>query len=101
MGRSKIKGSLDENSKHYKEFVDVGYDKSDTELLVQHIHDGYDLLKMNERPSNGHCYKQFNIYMDLGKNKKRNFVTAWSIDKEGDNPRFVTAYRKSQKKKED
>ena len=35
----------------------------------------------------------FRINMDLGIDKKQKFITAWSVDKKGDKPRFLTAYR--------
>lgn len=37
--------------------------------------------------------KRFQIYMELGIEKKKRFGTAWILDSEDSKPRIVTAFR--------
>lgn len=92
---------LNPEKKHWPEFAEVGYRETDSELLMQHIHDGYDLFNAKESAPGKHCHRKFTISMDLGVTEKRNFVTAWAIENEGEQPKFVTAYREDPKRKED
>ena len=100
--KDKMSGwSLNPERKHFHEFAEVGYTSSDSDLLMQHIHEGYDPSKAIEDDPGDHCYRKFSISMELGVTEKRNFVTAWAVEKEGDKPKYVTAYREDPKRKED
>lgn len=95
------KWNLNPEKKHFHEFEEVGYTPSDADLLMQHIHEGYDLSKARDDDPGDHCHRKFSISMELGVTEKRNFVTAWAVEKDGEEPKFVTAYREDPKRKED
>ena len=85
---------LEPEKKHSKDFFDVGYTVKDSLLLK------YDILKqvdeknvVNIRPGHKEPEIKFSIFMDLGVTKKKRFRTVWQIDKPGDIPKIVTAYR--------
>ena len=83
---------LDPEKKHAKEFFDVGYQPSDSDLLFRHIEEGFDMgRKIGERKSEMGD-DQFCIPMKLGVTEKRMFSTAWQIDKGALEPKLVTAY---------
>lgn len=67
--------------------------------MLNQIADGF--IKGNKiyDRKNDFVYDSFRIDMMLGISKKRNFRTAWSIDKKGGKPRFVTAFRYEEKNK--
>lgn len=92
---------LKPGTKHSKEFFDVGYKPSDKDRLIRDINDGYDQSKVVPRGSDSRNYLKYEVEMELGVTKKRNFVTSWSIAHEGDQPKFVTAYRRKPKQKGD
>ncbi len=92
---------LDPEKKHFHEFAEVGYGKGDSDLLMQHINEGYDISKAKESDPGTYCYRKFTISMDLGITEKRNFVTAWGVKKEGEEPFFITAHREDPKRRED
>lgn len=92
---------LKPGAKHSDDFFNVGYEASDSELLIQHINDGYDIHKAVDREPNTMNYRTFEVEMELGVTEKKKFVTGWSIRAEGEQPRFTTAYRRSSKKKGD
>lgn len=83
---------LNPEKKHSKDFFDVGYKESDSELLFKHIEDGFDMSKRVGDRISERGQAQFRIPMNLGVLKKKVFTTAWQIDKEGDPPKLTSAY---------
>lgn len=83
---------LDPNGKHSKEFFDVGYTVDDSDLLFQHIEEGFDMnKKIGERMSQRGEH-QFSIPIKLGVTTKQIFNTAWQIDDSSIEPRLITIY---------
>lgn len=82
---------LNPEKPHAKEFFDVGYKQSDSDLLFSHIEDGYDYSKRrnNQKLEYG---ERFEIPMLLGVTSKKMFNTGWQIDNGKNEPKFVTAY---------
>ena len=91
---------LDPEKPHAKEFFDVGYKQSDSDLLFQHIEEGFDLSKRTGTRKNERGQEQFRIPMMLGVVQKKSFTTSWQIDKEGDMPKLTSAYRDRRSKGE-
>lgn len=91
---------LDPKQPHSKEFFDVGYKESDSDLLFRHIEEGYDLSKRTGMRKNDRGQEQFRIPMSLGVTRKKSFTTSWQIDKEGDQPKLTSAYRDRRSKGE-
>lgn len=93
---SKIVGfMLSPNSKHYQEFVDVGYNKDNPEhpeRLKNDILKNFDYNKAIDHEYTKHGHK-FSIMMPLGVDVKRTFRTVWQIDNGKTEPRIVSAYR--------
>lgn len=83
---------LSPDKKHSKEFFDVGYKESDSELLLRDIERGFDLSKKGPDRLNDRGDTQFAIPMELGVTQTRLFNTGWQIDKGTSEPKFVTAY---------
>lgn len=85
---------LKPGAKHSAEFFDVGFSVGDDELLKRQLLNAFDIEKaiFNE-PKDGE-FANFYFYAYLGVTKKKRFKIVWRIDKEGDIPRFITAYRK-------
>ena len=83
---------LKPGAKHSKEFFDVGYSTDDYIKLYEDIASQFDMkkAKYDEKSKFG---RGFSMDMQLGITKKRTFKTVWQIDKEGDKPRLITAYR--------
>lgn len=84
---------LKPGAKHSREFFDSGYTESDGEQLVKDITEQFDMDKAVEWREGYNGSEQFVIYMWLRENKKR-FKTVWQIDRPGDIPRIISAYRK-------
>lgn len=84
---------LKPGAKHSKEFFDVGYSVDDCERLFNDISQEFDIEKAEFDRVSEDGAQSFVIEMQLGVTKKKTFKTAWRIDKEGEKPRFVTAYR--------
>lgn len=53
----------------------------------------FDMSKAVDISENNDGSTKFNIYMKLGVTKERIFCTGWRIDKPGDAPRIITAFR--------
>lgn len=83
---------LDPEKKHSKEFFDVGYKPSDSDLLFSHIEQGFDLNKKIWERFNSDGARQFVIPMELGVTTTRLFNTSWQVDKDSDTPKLVSAY---------
>lgn len=84
---------LKPDSKHYAEFVSVGYSRDNPGRLEQDLLEG---LKNNEAERfdpNEYGNTTYNVYMMLGVTSKARFRTSWQIDKGTDFPRFITAHR--------
>lgn len=47
--------------------------------------------------NNKYLHENFYIRMDLGVETKQNFKTVWGVQRKGDKPIFVTAYRNNEK----
>ena len=86
---------LKPGAKHSKEFFDVGYTENDVEKLNKDIEAQFDETKAVEFRYSGD-FIEFNIYMQLGVNKKKRFRTVWRKDTPDKKPRFITAYRKDE-----
>lgn len=93
----KISGyCLKPGAKHADEFFAVGYtdSESDQKRLRRNILGQYDRAKANSHRSLTDGGESFTIPMRLGTGSKaRTFRTVWQIDKKGDKPRFISAYR--------
>lgn len=83
--------------KHYKDFIDVGYDKNNPDQLRQDLLKGLAENKAEVSEPNSHGEIRITVYMKLGVTKKRTFRTGWQIDKGTIHPKFVTAYRNNPK----
>lgn len=90
---------LDANSKHGKDFLNVGYSRDNPEQLRNDILDSFDNRKdaITEETSWG---KRIIYYQDFGISKQRRFKFVWQYDNENerDLPKLITAYREDLKK---
>lgn len=84
---------LNPEKPHAKEFFDVGYKQSDSDLLFRHIEEGFDVDRKTGMRKNDKGQEQFRISMNLGVTRKKAFTTSWQIDQEGDRPKLTSAYR--------
>ncbi|MBR1677318.1 MAG: phage minor capsid protein [Clostridia bacterium] len=87
---------LKPGAKHADEFFAVGYtdSESDQRRLRRNILGQYDKSKADSSKNLTDGGESFTIPMMLGTgSKKRTFRTVWQIDRKGDKPRFITAYR--------
>ncbi len=84
---------LKEGTKHFIEFSNVGYTRSDGERLKSDIAENFDYSKAVEKKT-VEGSERFNVYMDLGVGKTKRFRTVWQKDTPDSIPRFITAYRK-------
>ncbi len=86
---------LKPGAKHYLDFEKVGYTSEDADLLKQDILNGFSENEMAEYQKNEKTgVVTFNVYMMLGKTKKKRFCTGWQIDAGSDFPRLITGFRK-------
>lgn len=85
---------LKPGAKHANDFFDVGYTTEDVRLLRYDIARQFDISKAVSRTNNGYGAENFDIIMQLGKEKKGRFITGWQIDNVGDLPRIITGYRR-------
>ena len=91
---------LNPEKPHAKEFFDVGYKESDSDLLFRHIEEGFDMAKRIGIRHTESGEEQFRIPMKLGITQKRTFTTSWQIDKDGNVPKLTSAYRDRRNKGE-
>lgn len=90
----KFKGYfLKPGAKHADQFFRVGYTENDVLQLRYDIARQFDMGKAVDVLENNDGSTKFNIYMKLGATKERTFCTGWRIDKPGDTPRIITAFR--------
>lgn len=86
---------LKPGAKHAKEFFDVGYHKTDRDLLNADIYELFDEKKKVESVFLADGAEKFCVYMRLGAGeKKKLFRTVWIKDTPESKPRLVTAYRR-------
>ena len=84
---------LKSGAKHADQFFNVGYTEKDVLQLRYDIARQFDMSKAVDISGNNDGSTKFNIYMKLGATKERIFCTGWRIDKPGDAPRIITAFR--------
>ena len=88
-----VKYLLKPETKHYEEFIAVGYSKNDPDRLKSDLLNGLQSNRAKVYEANKHGNTAYEVDMTLGITTKARFRTAWQIDKGSDSPRFVTAYR--------
>ena len=98
---AKIEGfCLRPDSKHYSDFVYVGYTVQDWERLrADLIEDFRNGKRTDIHGGNRKGDICFNIYTDLGVTRRRTFCTGWQIDKGDNKARFITAFDKKRGEK--
>ena len=84
---------LKSGAKHADQFFNVGYTEKDVLQLRYDIARQFDMSKAVDISENNDGSTKFNIYMKLGVTEERIFCTGWRIDKPGDAPRIITAFR--------
>lgn len=87
---------LNPAQKHSQEFFDVGYTKEDSLKLRYDIAKQFDVSKAVNREVMDNGVVRFNIYMNLGTQKKKRFRTCWRMDTESSIPRIITAFRENE-----
>lgn len=85
---------LKPGAKHSQDFFDVGYSKDNPTQLRYDIAKAFDMSKAVNRAVDKNGVETFNIYMHLGVDEKKQFLTGWQIDAPGQKPRIITAFRK-------
>lgn len=89
---------LKPGAKHSKEFFDVGYTEQDIEKLATDIFEQYDEEKRTDVRAKDDGAESFVVYMQLGKEDRKNFITVWLKESGNAKPRLTTAYRIKDKK---
>ena len=84
---------LKPGAKHSKEFFDVGYTEQDIEKLAADIFEQYDEEKRTDFRSKDDGAESFVVYMQLGKEDRKSFITVWLKEPGNAKPRLTTAYR--------
>lgn len=93
---------LKPETKHSKDFFDVGYTEKDGKRLFQDLADGFDLSKaIDSRRDEITSYDTISIPMKLGVEESRTFRTVWRNDGIDDTYRFITAYVDRKLKEDD
>lgn len=87
---------LKPGAKHAQDFFAVGYTRDNSLQLRYDMAKQFDISKAFDRETDESGVETFNIYMKLGVNKEKSFLTGWRIDKPGDKPRIITAFRKDE-----
>ena len=80
-------------AKHSKEFFDVGYTEQDIEKLAADIFEQYDEEKRTDFRAKDDGAESFVVYMQLGKEDRKSFITVWLKEPGNAKPRLTTAYR--------
>ena len=88
---------LKPGAKHASDFFGVGYTENDSLRLSYDIARQFDMNNAVEYKTLENGAIRFNIYMYLGIDDSKLFVTGWIIDQPGDIPRITTAFRKGPK----
>ena len=84
---------LKPGAKHSKEFFDVGYTGHDIEKLATDIFEQYDEEKRTDFRAKDDGAESFVVYMQLGKEDRKSFITVWLKGPGNAKPRLTTAYR--------
>lgn len=84
---------LKPGAKHSKEFFDVGYTEQDIEKLATDIFEQYDEEKRTDFRAKDDGTESFVVYMQLGKEDRKSFITVWLKEPGNAKPRLTTAYR--------
>ena len=84
---------LKPGAKHSKEFFDVGYTEQDIEKLATDIFEQYDEEKRTDFRAKDDGAESFVVYMQLGKEGRKSFITVWLKEPGNAKPRLTTAYR--------
>lgn len=84
---------LKPGAKHSKEFFDVGYTEQDIEKLATDIFEQYDQEKRTDFRAKDDGAESFVVYMQLGKEDRKSFITVWLKEPGNAKPRLTTAYR--------
>lgn len=84
---------LKPGAKHSKEFFDVGYIEQDIEKLATDIFEQYDEEKRTDFRAKDNGPESFVVYMQLGKEERKSFITVWLKEPGNAKPRLTTAYR--------
>lgn len=84
---------LTPGAKHSKEFFDVGYTEQDIEKLATDIFEQYDEEKRTDFRAKDDGAESFVVYMQLGKEDRKSFITVWLKEPGNAKPRLTTAYR--------
>ena len=86
---------LKPGAKHANEFFNVGYNPGDVRKLRYDVARAFDMRNAKNRRIRDNGAETFDIFMQLGVSKKKQFLTGWIIDAPGERPRIVTAFRVS------
>lgn len=84
---------LKPGAKHSKEFFGVGYTEQDIEKLATDIFEQYDEEKRTDFRAKDDGTESFVVYMQLGKEDRKSFITIWLKEPGNAKPRLTTAYR--------
>lgn len=87
---------LKPGAKHSEDFFRVGYSQDNPMRLRYDIAAAFDMSKAVNRAVDKKGVETFNIYMELGVEKKKRFLTGWQIDEPGGKPRIITGFRKDE-----
>ncbi len=88
---------LKSNTEHYKEFKDVGFNEANVDQLLDQLFIGFAKGDRVYDRDNKYLHENFYIRIDLGVENKKNFKTVWGVQRKGDKPKFITAYRNNEK----
>ncbi|MCM1227551.1 MAG: phage head morphogenesis protein [Clostridium sp.] len=92
---------LKPGAKHADQFFDVGYTQDNPLKLRYDMARQFDMSKAVDVKELDGGARKFNIYMELGITKKRNFCTGWIQDTPDSLPRVVTGFRKKRGGRDD
>ena len=84
---------LKPGAKHAEDFLNVGYAQENPLQLRYDMARQFDMEKAVEFSTNEKGEEKFNIYMQLGVEKKKRFRTCWQKDTPDSTPRILTAFR--------
>lgn len=88
---------LKPGTKHYQDFIDVGYSANNPEKLRNDILNGLKTNKALSFEENQHGNRAYQVDMELGITHKKLFRTSWQVDKGKEFPKLTSAYRISRR----
>lgn len=88
---------LKPGKKHSDDFFNVGYKETDSKKLRFDILWNYDKTRIEDKKTDKTGVTTYQTHMQLGITKKKWFLVGWRIDKPGDKPRLITAFRNDPK----